>query len=93
MNTLREMRKALQGKYAWPGGYPLYGILSDGGAICCECAVKEWRQLYVACTYAGYGHGGWRLVGVGVNWEDPTLLCDHCGERIESAYVEEGVDQ
>jgi hypothetical protein len=23
-----------------------------------------------------------------VNWEDPSLYCDHCGARIESAYAE-----
>jgi hypothetical protein len=23
-----------------------------------------------------------------VNWEDPDLFCDHCGNRIESAYAE-----
>jgi hypothetical protein len=29
------------------------------------------------------------VVALEVNWEDPALYCDHCGNRIESAYVEE----
>tara|TARA_Y100001963_G_scaffold106161_1_gene146683 strand:+ start:415 stop:624 length:210 start_codon:yes stop_codon:yes gene_type:complete len=31
---------------------------------------------------------GWRVIAVGVNWEDENLLCDHTGEKIQSAYGE-----
>jgi hypothetical protein len=27
-------------------------------------------------------------VALEANWEDPDLFCDHCGDRIESAYAE-----
>jgi hypothetical protein len=27
-------------------------------------------------------------VALEVNWENPELFCDHCGNRIESAYAE-----
>jgi predicted amidophosphoribosyltransferase len=28
----------------------------------------------------------WEVIGSDVNWEDADLFCDHCGEKIESAY-------
>lgn len=31
----------------------------------------------------------WRLVAADVNWEDSGLTCDHCSQRIESAYAEQ----
>jgi hypothetical protein len=34
---------------------------------------------------------GWRVIGCDVNWEDPSLYCDHTGARIPSAYAEEEV--
>ena len=29
------------GKWAWPGGYPLYFVTDDGGALCFDCARHE----------------------------------------------------
>jgi hypothetical protein len=69
--------------YAWPGGYPMFAVCSDGGALCHRCCKTELRSIG-----ATYGRDGWAIVGLDVNWEDPDLYCDHCGERIESAYAE-----
>lgn len=69
--------------YAWPGGYPLFGITSDGAAVCPHCASTE--RASIATTT---GSDGWCLVAIEANWEDLQLYCDHCGDRIESAYVE-----
>jgi hypothetical protein len=33
------------GGFAWPGGYPLYLICSDGGSLCFDCARKEARYI------------------------------------------------
>jgi len=30
-----------------------------------------------------------QALGADINWENPFLYCDNCGERIESAYAEE----
>jgi len=67
--------------YVWPGGYPIYHLTHDGGVLCPGCANK-------------YGHSNdpdpsWRITDSDINWEDKNLLCDNCGERIESAYAEE----
>jgi len=69
--------------FAWPGGYPLYAITNDGAALCRHCCQTE--RLSIATTT---GNDGWNVVAQAVNWEDPDLLCDHCGSRIESAYAE-----
>ena len=91
MNTqeLGKIRKELQAGYAWPGGYPLYAVMSDGAPICCDCAIKEWKQIYRSTV--DHAFDGWRLEGVGLNWEDTDLFCAHCGKRIESAYSEDRV--
>lgn len=69
--------------YAWPGGYPLFGLFNDGGACCHHCAKSE-REAIGTTT----GSDGWCLVAIDANWEDPDLYCAHCGNRIESAYAE-----
>lgn len=67
--------------YAWPGGYPLFGIFHDGGACCHKCAKTER-----GCIGTTTGTDGWGLVAIDVNWEDPDLYCSHCSGQIESAY-------
>lgn len=75
--------------YAWPGGYPLYYLCADGGALCPGCVnaeidlidpdTRDWiadRRLRT----------GWVIVAVDVNYEDDSLTCDHCNDPIESAY-------
>lgn len=70
-------------RYAWPGGYPMYAVTDDGGCLCHQCCSDE--RLAIATTT---GTDGWCVQSLAVNWEDPDLFCDHCGDRIESAYGE-----
>jgi hypothetical protein len=67
--------------YAWPGGYPIVHITDDGGCLCPKCANAEGHTNDFS--------DGFRVVGSDINWEDTALFCDHCNERIESAYGEE----
>lgn len=75
------------GAYAWPGGYPLYFICDDGGALCFACARKEARN--VIWSLANKCSDGWRITATDVNWEDSELYCEHCNKPIESAYGSE----
>lgn len=63
-------------KYTDTGCYPVFYITGDGDVICPECADKDVDE-------------GQAPVDLDVNWEDPTLYCDDCGKRIESAYAED----
>jgi len=80
----KSKRRQLREGYAWPGGYPLFGLAvqKDGHdkaeyVMCPKCAGKrDWLDH--------------RIIAVDANWEDPLLFCDFCNERIESAYAEDG---
>ena len=82
-----EIPREIDGKlpaYAWPGGYPVLYILEDGGVLCPACANGEnGSEAQVQDTPY------WNIVGYDCNWEDPSVHCDHCGARIESAYAED----
>ncbi len=70
-------------RYAWPGGYPVFYVTNDGGALCPGCVQDELEQC---CDPDAHG---WHVVAHDANWENPDLYCDHCSERIESAYAEQ----
>jgi hypothetical protein len=83
-----DFNKALaDGAHVWPGGYPLYFVTADGGALSFASAQENAAQIRDAIIQNDT-HGGWCVIGVEVNWEDGELYCDHSGERIESAYAE-----
>lgn len=87
--TLRDVKTALRaGPCAWPGGYPLYMVTSDGAALSFAAVRERFREV-VADMLDMSRLSQWRIVGVEVNWEDPALYCDHTGARIPSAYAED----
>ena len=88
INTVHDFRRAIRnGAYAWPGGYPLYFITSDGAALSFEAAKTERRNILQSIAHRT--NDGWRVIGADVNWEDQELTCEHTGERIPSAYGED----
>jgi len=88
INTVEDFHEALKaGPYAWPGGYPLHFITSDGGVLSFESAKANIQEIEEAI--ADDFSDGWRVVCMDVNWEDSQLYCDHSGKRIESAYAED----
>ena len=66
----------------FPGLYPMYYITADSGVICPTC-VNAHRTL---C--ADSNDPQWHVVLSDINYEDPQIFCDHCNDRIESAYAE-----
>ena len=85
MTHIQNVRQAVRDKYAWPGGYPLCLFLADGGTLCIGCARREWRRVAGATRHPGEDEQ-WEVIQPAINWEDKELQCDHCYERIESAY-------
>lgn len=76
-----------QHKYAWPGGYPMFALMADGECLCHQCLIDNAKLI--ADATCGDGERDWELVACDVNWEDASLYCVHCNERIESAYAED----
>lgn len=72
--------------FAWPGGYPMFYVCSDGGALCPTCANQEIALIDVAIKDGL--RDGWRAIDADVNYEDAGLCCDHCGKPIPAAYVD-----
>ena len=76
-----ELVAVANGKFAFPGGYPLVAIMADGEPMCCDCVGKEAAAIIEACP-----RDGWRIAGVEVYWEGEPMACSHCSASIESAY-------
>ena len=79
-----EFKMFVRHPFAWPGGYPLYAVMTDGGIICRNCAKSE-AKIIIRSTRDNE-RDGWNFADIDVNWEDEALFCDHCGEQIASAY-------
>ena len=88
INTVADLDEALErGPWAWPGGYPLYFITDDGGALSFKTVKEEYDQI--AESIEERLNDGWQVVALEINYEDGELYDDHSGERIESAYAED----
>lgn len=81
--SLRLADQLARHPYTSVGSYPLFAITSDGAALCKTCCQTE-REAIGTTT----GRDGWCVTGLSINYENPTLYCDNCSERIESAYAE-----
>lgn len=68
-------------------------LIADGGVLCGACVQREIRLIVDATRPNGAADQQWQCMAVDANWEDPRLYCDHCGERIESAYADDDKDQ
>ena len=87
IKNTKQLKAALRsGPYAWPGGYPLYFITSDGAALSFQAVRDNFRSVLWSIRHAV--NDGWRVVAIEVNWEDIDLYCDHTGEPIPAAYAE-----
>lgn len=85
IKTVSDLKATLRaGAFAWPGGYPLYFITSDGAALSFATVRKEFRRI--AESIRENCSDGWRVDGCAVNYEDRELFDDHTNEKIECAY-------
>lgn len=85
ISSVADFKATLRaGQWAWPGGYPMYLLCSDGAALCFACASKEARQ--VMWSIVNRARDGWRVVACDINYEDTELHCSDCSKPIESAY-------
>ena len=80
------IRNAAQ-KWAWPGSYPTLAIMEDGAALCPDCLIGNIRRVVLA-THDSV-RDDWAIQVADINWEDGSLYCCNCGNRIPSAYAED----
>lgn len=89
IKNTKELKDALRnGKYAWPGGYPMYFITDDGEALSFESVFDHLKQVLRSIKHKDL-YSGWRVIACDVNWEDDQLYCAHSDQKIESAYESE----
>ena len=76
--------------FAWPGGYQLYYVFADGGALCPDCVNANVADIDAANRGERRfnSHGGWAVDGYDVNYEDADLCCDHCHKPIPASYAD-----
>jgi hypothetical protein len=87
IDNTQQLRATLRaGEYAWPGGYPMFLLTSDGGCLHFDCVKKNLRS--VLDSVRNQLRDGWRVEATEINYEDVDLYCDDCCNRIESAYAE-----
>jgi len=70
-------------KYTHLGSYPLFYIDRDNCAVCPACVGTD-----ILNATDPDPHNRETITAHAINYEDPHLYCDQCGERIESAYAE-----
>lgn len=66
------------GRYAWPGGYPVYFIMKDDGIFCYSCMEKEQKKAFQEDDEFTPSY-------IDISWEN-EIHCSNCGEQIETAY-------
>lgn len=84
---LKMVKQFIRQPYAWPGGYPCYLLMADGGVLSHQAAKDNFKTIAFE-VITNDTRDDWHPVSVEINWEDPDLYCDHTGQRIESAYAE-----
>lgn len=81
-DLLRQVRRMAREKYAWPGGYSLALVMTDGAVLCPDCVRSEYRQISHETRHGM--SGGWAAAAVdcAANWEE-SETCEHCSKLIQ----------
>ena len=91
IETLAQLKATLRnGEYAWPGGYQMYLVMSDGEPATFKGALDNWREI--VSVFMSDLRGNWRVVGCDIYFEGPPMECAITGTMIESAYGDPEAD-
>jgi hypothetical protein len=86
--TIQEFQQHLEnGEFVFPGGLPTFFITADGGILSHD-ACLEMKETIVDAMIDSGNNKQWEVIGIEVNYEDGTLVCDHTGKPIPCAYCE-----
>ena len=89
--TIRRVKEAVRNKYAWPGGYELAFVTSDGALLCTDCVRKNWRAV-LDDMKTDYPSSGWKISAITYEAvsaetckedgnEDLISYCDQCNKE------------
>lgn len=73
-------------KYAWPGGYEIFAVTTDGDILCADCVNDPTNPITSAmCDFPDWSDSGWNIEGIDTSegFEmDEIETCAHCGNTI-----------
>ncbi len=89
--TNKELKEAIRTKYAWPGGYEIFGITSDGACLCCDCMRANYRSIATERKHTSRSNQ-WQVdaLDTTATCDGEAVHCDHCSKAIyEPEYNED----
>lgn len=85
IDTTWKLKSTLRnGQYAWPGGYPMFFITSDGHPMSFKTVRDNLESILDSIKHKS--NDGFQVVGCEINYEDDNLFDDE-GVKIEAAYA------
>ena len=87
---VKRLKDAVRTGYAWPGGYELAYVTTDGALLCNDCVRSNWREV-LSGTKQRDG-SGWGIAGIcyeavtpdftrEMAGDDYISYCDHCNKE------------
>lgn len=68
-------------RWAWPGGYEMFFIMDDGGALCVPCANDRSNPVHFKDE--DDSEDGWLIMDVAtVETVEAQMNCDHCNRPL-----------
>lgn len=89
--TTKQVKEYIRHPYAWPGGYEIVFIASDGEILCHDCARSNWRKICDSMTHDI--RDGWKIeavAAIGCDMDYPSeenpIICAHCNRDFSEDY-------
>lgn len=76
-HPMAAARMVRRDAYAWPGGYELALVVSDGELLCHTCV--EGNFASISWEHRNKTDGGWRPISCAMIAEPGDECCAHCG--------------
>jgi len=84
IKNTKDLKIAIrQGDFYFPGGYPLYFVMNDGGTVCPQCIRENYKIVLDSVKHEIADD--WNAIAIKVNYEEEET-CSNCYKEIPSAY-------